>query len=373
MRDCILLRDTTHVLKTLVSDYVVTEDIYVLRELWLEVCTEFLDILLEVLVDIILKTTDTIVVLDKATTCCLLHAVEHVLTVTHTVKECCESTEVLSITAEIEKMTVNTLELIHDCTDNLDTVREFYTKCLLDNATDSVTVNHCREVVQTVCHCQSLWVCHALEHLLDTTVDISEMWNDTLYRLTIENSLKTKHTVCRWVLRTDIDYELIIAEELNLLLNEVSVLVETILHGIVRLFIVLKCITLLGNKVLTERISLEVVTKEEATHIRMTEELDSEEIKHLTLEQVSTLIEGSDTPDYIRVTLLLCYCLYRDTLMSVSILKDIDTSETFLSKVLTNDSNEIIEMLLVMELCHCRGKLAERIYYVIKFHSVYPP
>ena len=199
------------------------------------------------------------------------------------------------------------------------------------------------------------------------------MWNDTLYRLTIENSLKTKHTVCRWVLRTDIDYELIIAEELYLLLNEVSVLVETILHGIVRLFIVLKCITLLGNKVLTERISLEVVTKEEATHIRMTEELDSEEIKHLTLEQVSTLIEGSDTPDDIRVTLLLCYCLYRDTLMSVGILKDVDTSETFLTKILTNDSNEIIEMLLVMELCHCRGKLAERIDYVIKFHSVYPP
>ena len=373
MRDCILLRDTTYVLKTLMGDYVVTEDIYVLRELWLEVCTEFLDILLEVLIDIILKTTNTIVVLDKTTTCCLLHAVEHVLTVTHTVKERCESTEVLSITAEIEKMTVNTLELIHDCTDNLDTVREFYTKCLLDYATDSVTVNHCREVVQTVCHCQCLWVCHTLKHLLDTTVDISEMWNDTLYRLTVENSLKTKHTVCRWVLRTDIDYELIIAEELYLLLNEVSVLVETILHGIVRLFIVLKCITLLGNKVLTERISLEVVTKEEATHIRMTEELDTEEIKHLTLEQVSTLIEGSDTPYYIRVTLLLCYCLHRDTLMSVGVLKDIDTSETFLTKILTNDSNEIIEMLLVMEFCHCRGKLAERIDYVIKFHSVYPP
>ena len=64
MRDCILLRDTTYVLKTLMGDYVVTEDIYVLRELWLEVCTEFLDILLEVLIDIILKTTNTIVVLE---------------------------------------------------------------------------------------------------------------------------------------------------------------------------------------------------------------------------------------------------------------------------------------------------------------------
>ena len=270
-------------------------------------------------------------------------------------------------------MTINTLKLVHDCTYNLDTIRKLYTKCLLDNATDSVTVNHCREVVQTVCHSKSLWVCHALEHLLNTTMDISEMWNDTLYCLTIKNSLKTKHTVCRWVLRTNIDYELIITKELHLLLNEVSLLVEAILHGIVWLFIILKCIPLLCNEVLAEWIALEIVTKEETAHIRMTKELDSEEVIHLTLKQVSALIEGSDTPNHIRVALLLCYRLYRDTLMSVSILKDIDTSETFLTKVLTNDSNEIIEMLLVMEFCHCRGKLAERIYYVIKFHSVYPP
>jgi hypothetical protein len=291
MRDSIFLRDTTYVLKTLVCDYVVTEDIYILFELWLEISTELLNVLLKVLVDIILKTTNTIVVLDKATTCCLLHAVEHVLTVTHTEEECSKSTEVLSITAKIEKMSVNTLELVHDCTYNLDTVRKLYTKCLLDNATDSVTVNHSREVVQTVCHSQSLWVCHALEHLLNTTVDISKMWNYTLYCLTVKNSLKTKHTVCRWVLRTDIDYELIIAEELYLLLNEVSVLVKAILHCPIWLFIILKCITLLCNEVLTEWIALEVITKEETTHIRMTKELDSEEVIHLTLEQVSALIE----------------------------------------------------------------------------------
>ena len=86
-------------------------------------------------------------------------------------------------------MTVNTLQFIHDSADDLDAVRQLYAHCLFYYSTDSVAVDHGREVVQTVGHGKGLRIRHALKHLLDAAVYVSEMWHDAFYGLTVEHCL----------------------------------------------------------------------------------------------------------------------------------------------------------------------------------------
>ena len=93
-------------------------------------------------------------------------------------------------------MAVNTLKLIHYCTDGLDAVVQLNAESLLYDTANSVAVHHGREIVETVSHCQSLRISHLLKHLLYATVNISEVRINLLYSLTVKYSLKSQHTVC---------------------------------------------------------------------------------------------------------------------------------------------------------------------------------
>ena len=193
--DTILKVHVTTTLKTLVSDNIITKHIEVFLHHWTHILAECLNILNEVRINIILQTTNTVVVLDKTSTSGFLHNVEQVLTVTHTVKECCKSRKVLSTSTKEEQVVINTLKLIHDCADILDTIVKLNAKSLLDNTNKGVTMMHSAKIVQTIGQSQCLRISHILHHLLKTTMNVAKMWIDMLYCLTINNSLQTKHTV----------------------------------------------------------------------------------------------------------------------------------------------------------------------------------
>ena len=120
--DTVLKTHRTNACKTVVCDDVVAEYVEIFLNHRTQILAELLGVLHELRIDVSLAATDAIVVLDKASARCLLHDVEHVLTVTHTVEERCESAEVLCCTAEVEQVAVNTLQLVHDGTDVVDAV-----------------------------------------------------------------------------------------------------------------------------------------------------------------------------------------------------------------------------------------------------------
>ena len=79
--------------------------------------------------------------------------------------------------------------------------------------------------------------------------------------LSVEDCLKAKHTVCGRVLRTDVDYIIVVGEELMLCGYEFAVAVEVVLNGIVRLGVVLKGVLVVlwtHVVVLPERIAIEI-------------------------------------------------------------------------------------------------------------------
>ena len=64
--------------------------------------------------------------------------------------------------------------------------------------------------------------------------------------------------------------------------------------------------------------------------------------------------------------------LYRAALAGLSILENIDTSETFLTEVFTDDGNKVVEMLLVLQLRHFRGEIIKTQFNIIQFHVLIP-
>ncbi len=98
----------------------------------------------------------------------------------------------------------------------------------------------------------------------------------------------------------------------------------------------------------------------------MTEELDTEEIVDLTLEQVGVVPKLQHRgDDIIRLSHLLGNLLDRDALVAVGILQDVDTSQTFLgTEILTDDGDQVIEMLIIFQLCHLSGKVVKTEFFV---------
>ena len=92
-------------------------------------------------------------------------------------------------------MVVDTLQLIHDGTDVLDTIAKLHTHSFLDDTYQRMTVGHGTEVIKTVGQCESLRIGHILHHFLNTTMDIAKMRIDALDGLTINDSLQAKHTM----------------------------------------------------------------------------------------------------------------------------------------------------------------------------------
>ena len=98
----------------------------------------------------------------------------------------------------------------------------------------------------------------------------------------------------------------------------------------------------------------------------MTEELDTEEVIDLTLEQIGVVPEFQHRGnDIVSLSDLLGNLLDRNALVAVGILQDIDTSQTFLrSEILTYDGDQVIEMLIILQLCHLNGKVVKSEFFV---------
>ena len=71
--------------------------------------------------------------------------------------------------------------------------------------------------------------------------------------------------------------------------DKLTLLVEIPLRGRIKFDIILRSVHILCRihvVILTQRISLEVVSQEETAHIRMTEELDAIEVVDLAFKQI---------------------------------------------------------------------------------------
>jgi hypothetical protein len=248
---------------------------------------------------------------------------------------------------------VKTLKLVHDGTNVLDTVGKLNLHSLLDNTYQSVAMLHGTQIVQTIGKSQRLRICHTLPHLLDGTMDVAKVWIDALYDLTVEHCLQTEHTVGSRVLRTDVEHIVIIAKQLILLALQFAIVVEIVLQTVVGLYIVLEGVLIVKLPILAERIALEVIAQEQATHVGMTYEYDSEEVVNLAFKQISHLPKVRNSWQIICVSICLGYHLNTATLVGVAVLKNIYATESlFSSEVLAYDGDKIVKALLVLQVLH---------------------
>ena len=154
-----------------------------------------------------------------------------------------------------------------------------------------------------------------------------------------------------------------------------SILAQGILHGevILRLISARELVCLRTHiEVLAQWIALEIGTEEKTAHVWVTQELDADEIEDFTLQKVSYLPKVNYCRNYITAIHLLGDGLYRAALVGLSILENIDTSETFLTEVFTDDGNKVVEMLLVLQLRHFRSEIIKTQFNIIQFHVLIP-
>ncbi len=98
----------------------------------------------------------------------------------------------------------------------------------------------------------------------------------------------------------------------------------------------------------------------------MSKELDAKEVEHLTLQEVGIVPKADDRRQHIVVAIhLVCDLLDGDTLVALGIFKDVYAAETFLSEVLTDNGHQIVEMLLIFQLCHLCGKVVKSKYLML--------
>ena len=172
------------------------------------------------------------------------------------------------------------------------------------------------------------------------------------------------------MLRTDVHHEVVISEEFVLLLHELAVGIELVLHTVVGLVVILKGISLSGLEVLAQGIALEVASQVETAHVGVSEELDAKEIEDLTLQQIGTLPETAHAgDDKVVLSHPLGLCLHAGALVCVAILENIDTAKSFFTaEILTDDGNQIVEVLGVSQLLHLFGEAVKINHLVIQFH-----
>ena len=206
-------------------------------------------------------------------------------------------------------------------------------------------------------------------------MDIAQMRIDTLHDFTVDYCLQAEHTVSTRVLGTDVDDIVVITKQAVLLRLESSAVVDKILQAVVGFNIVFKRIFARSLEVLAQGPSLEIVSEEQAAHILVAEEDDTQEVEHLTLKQVGTLPKIGNGRDIIQglavgvaravngisvaAHLSAGNHLHRAALVRLRILQNIDTTQALFAEVLAHYGDEIVEMLLLLEVCHLGGKLIE--------------
>ena len=357
IRDTVFLAHWSALLQSVVCNHVVTKHIHVLLNHGSQVLHQCLHVLYKVRIDVVLQSTYSIIVLDQTSTSGLLHTVQHMLTVAHAIQEGSQGTQVLSHTRGVQQVRIQTLQLVHDGTDILDTVGELHAHGLFNHTYQCMTVLHGTQIVQTVGQCQCLRISHSLPHLLDTTMDITKVWIDALHGLTVEYSLQAQHTMGSRVLRTDVNHIVVGLKQFVLLALQLTLLVQIVLQTVVRLYIILQGVLIVKLPVLTEGMSLKVGTQEQAAHIMMPQEHDAEEIVHLALQQLSHSPDIRNGRDIRRIVLCLCNLLHSATLVGVGILQDIHTAQSLFTEVLTYNGHKIVETFLALQVQHLRGEL----------------
>ena len=228
--------------------------------------------LLEIRMQIMAHTTNHIIIDDKASTTSFLEDVENHLAVAETIKECRRCTHILTEAREEEDVRIKTLKLIHNRTDNLNTLTHFNSCSFLNGHTESMATLRCSEIIHTIGQCQCLRIGVCFIEFLNTTVDIAEFRIYFLDTLTLECHAKVEHTMRRGVLRTNVNHIIFWCKH-----HIGSFLNRTIGHSII-----LRCrvrqnlvghtqrIFLFRFIVLTHRIAFPVFTQKDTAHIGMT-------------------------------------------------------------------------------------------------------
>ena len=158
-------------------------------------------------------------------------------------------------------MRIQTLELIHYSADIHYTLAQFHAHCLFYHRDKRMPVHHSRKIVKPICQSQRLRICVAFAHFLYTAMYISAMWIHLTYNLSVKNGLQTKHTMCCRMLRTDVDYIVVICKQLMVCLLYLAVFIDIVFYGIICLRVVFKRICIVFRThviILTERIAFKV-------------------------------------------------------------------------------------------------------------------
>lgn len=95
----------------------------------------------------------------------------------------------------------------------------------------------------------------------------------------------------------------------------------------------------------------------------MSEELYSVEVVNLTFKQVGALPQIAHCWD-IGVIAVGINSLYAHALVCFGVFKNINCSQSFFTKIFTYDSNEEVEMLLILQFCHLAGKILQFEYFI---------
>ena len=193
--DTLLFGEHTDTLGAVLEDDVASEDVVVFLNILTHVRNELLDTLLEIRMNIGHHTADGVIVQNQASAAGFLEDVKNLLTVAETIKECRGGTEVLTEAGEEQDVGVDTLQLIHNSTDDLHAIAHLNAHSLLDTHAERVAVLHGAEIVETVSEGQGLRISQAFADFLHAAVDISEHRVDLANALAVEAHAEMKHTV----------------------------------------------------------------------------------------------------------------------------------------------------------------------------------
>ena len=146
----------------------------------------------------------------------------------------------------------------------------------------------CAKIIKTVGQSQSLRVSQALVHLFYTTVNISAYRVNMSYGFTLQRNTQTQCSVSRRVLRTEVDYIIVIVEQHISRVLDGSVVVKFKLLSLIGIFFIGKNQRIRVHIViLAEWIAYPVFAKEQSTHIWMSYEYYTEEIVYLAFFNLS--------------------------------------------------------------------------------------
>ena len=255
---------------------------------------ELLHTVLEVGVNVVHHATNRVVVQNQATTTSFFEDVEYLFTVAESIKEGRRSTEVLTQAAEEENVRVDTLQLVHNRTDYLYAVAHFYPHSLLNTHTQGMAVLHRTEVVQTIGQGQRLWVSHAFADLLYATVNVTQHGVNLLNDFALKANTEVKHTMCRGVLRTDVDNVVVSTKNLVLYLINRTVLLQLIFvsnisQRLVSHVLRVEGVVLLRVVVLTEGIANPVLAHKQTAHVGVVGKDNAVVVVHLTFVNVGNV------------------------------------------------------------------------------------